>query len=1062
MRSSPIGTRFTGVALAVLLLAAMSAFGQSTATLAGTVTDQSGAIVPNARVAATNQDTNLRRATSTDATGNYRIPFLPAGRYRVSVEATGLQHQVITDVILDVSRTVAQNFSLKPATVEQAVTITGEAPVVESSTMTVGQVVNNRTVQEIPLNGRHFVDLSSLVAGTVVPPANGFLTAPLRGQGSFGVNTAGTRENMTNFMINGVNLNDMANGQITFQPSINTVSEFKMDNSTYSAEYGRNAGSIVNIATRSGTNSWHGEAFEFLRNEDLDARNFFNKETQPKNPFKRNQFGGALGGPIWKNHTFFFASYEGLRQRQGLALAASVPSAAQRATVTNPTVQKLLTLLPDVPGGDATHSVSFSGSAVAPVNIDQWTGDISHTFSDRDHLHGYYVFQRDLRKEPMNASATVGNNVPGSGDTRQSRRQIFTLNESHVFSPKVVNDFRLGFNRIHITFQGDNTLNPADLGILDGLNAPVGIPQIRVTSLGLRFGGFGNFPQGRGDYTAVASDTVSYQRGRHSLKFGGEYRRFNGNSFAFDDGTLTFSDTTHFLAGQATAFNITIGNRAARVYEQALGAFAQDNFKLTPSLTLELGLRWEWNFSPTEAMNRSTFFNPATDTLVPLGTNGRDEIYHQNNRLFQPRVGFAWDMFHDGKILLRGGYGYLVDQPEPITTVANPPYSNPVSYSSSAAKPFTTFSNLLTDAAAGGLNLLSVNPNYNDAYIQTWNLNVQTQITPSMGLMIGYFGNKGTHLNMQLNQNQFIQTAPGVLVRPFPKLSASSPVSPTAPLSNIRSNESVGNSSYNALWVTMTKRLSSGLQFNANYTWSKALDYNSQDFQNFVVQDSLNPRADRAPSDFDARHHFTFSGIYQLPFHGNRFKEGWRLGGTVILQSGNPLTIFAGDPATGVGGNSLTGVSGTLRPDIVGPLPVVGKTLLTSGSNAGTVQWFTPTTVCDPRSAACPASAVFALPVTSVGGVNVYHFGNAGRNILTGPDFRNVDLSISKTTRITERLSHELRVESFDLFNHPNFGNPGLVAQVGSANFGIIRATRAPTGDAGSSRQIQFAMKLIF
>jgi hypothetical protein len=299
----------------MFLLAATAAWAQSTATLQGTVTDQTGAVVPNAQVKATNQATNLERTTTSDSSGNYLIPALPPGVYRVEARAPGLQVQTVSGLVLDVSRTVARNFSLKPATLEQAVTITGEAPVVESSTMTVGQVVDNRTVQEIPLNGRHFVDLSNLVAGTVVPPANGFLTAPLRGQGSFGVNTAGTRENMTNFMINGINLNDMANGQITFQPSINTVSEFKMDNQTYSAEYGRNAGSIVNIATRSGTNAWHGEAFEFLRNEDLDARNFFNKEgTQPKNPFKRNQFGGALGGPIWKNHTFFFVSYEGLRQ----------------------------------------------------------------------------------------------------------------------------------------------------------------------------------------------------------------------------------------------------------------------------------------------------------------------------------------------------------------------------------------------------------------------------------------------------------------------------------------------------------------------------------------------------------------------------------------------------------------------------------------------------------------------------------------------------------------------------------------------------------------------------
>jgi hypothetical protein len=281
--------------------------------------------------------------------------------------------------------------------VTQAISITVDAPVVESTTVTVGQVINQRTVQEIPLNGRHFVDLGLLIPGSVTPPQNGFLTAPLRGQGSFAFNTAGNREDTVNFMINGVNLNDMVQNQITFQPSINTVQEFKVDNSTFSAEYGRNSGAIVNIATRSGSNKFHGEVFEFIRNDALDARNFFDGLNNP--PFKRNQFGGAVGGPIHKDTTFFFFSYEGLRQRQGLTINSNVLTDAQRARITDPVIQNLVDLLPrptsivkDAFGNDVGR---FQGSGTAPVDLDQWTIDVSHTLGRNDRLHGYYVIQRD-------------------------------------------------------------------------------------------------------------------------------------------------------------------------------------------------------------------------------------------------------------------------------------------------------------------------------------------------------------------------------------------------------------------------------------------------------------------------------------------------------------------------------------------------------------------------------------------------------------------------------------------------------------------------------------------
>src|SRR5689334_1456255 len=388
------------LSLLILLLAA-TALAQTTASIQGTVTDQSGAAVANAKITIKNTALGIERTTQTSSSGAYEIPALPPGIYSVQVQQPGIETQLAKDLVLEVSKNSVQNFGLKVASTTEVVTVEGTAPVIESTTMTVGQTINQRTVQDIPLNGRHFVDLALLIPGTVTPPQNGFLTAPLRGQGSFAFNTAGNREDAINFMINGINLNDMVQNQVTFQPTINTISEFKIDNSTYSAEYGRNSGAIVNIATRSGTNNYHGELYDYLRNNVFDARNAFNPKlnkdgsAQLQAPFKRNQFGADFGGPIMKDKTFFFLSYEGLRHRQGLPIASTVLSDAQRAQVQAGSNAIAKALLPLIPQANAPAN-QFLGSVTAPVDIDQGTADISHKIGEADQLHGYYVYQRDL------------------------------------------------------------------------------------------------------------------------------------------------------------------------------------------------------------------------------------------------------------------------------------------------------------------------------------------------------------------------------------------------------------------------------------------------------------------------------------------------------------------------------------------------------------------------------------------------------------------------------------------------------------------------------------------
>jgi hypothetical protein len=1060
-------TFFTSFLL--LLVLSIPALAQTTATLRGTITDPQGAVVPNAKVIVRSQATGVERTVMSDSDGNYQVASLDPGTYHVEVQAQGFQTQVINTVSIEVARTVDQNFQLTVGNVSQQVTVTSDVPVIENATTSVGTVINQRTVQEIPLNGRHFVDLGLLIPGSVTPPQNGFLTAPLRGQGSFAINTAGNREDTVNFQINGINLNDMVQNQITFQPSINTVSEFKADNSTFSAEYGRNSGAIINIATRSGTNQYHGEMFEFFRNDALDARNFFDAQ---KPPFHRNQFGFSIGGPIMlphfgeggrnvayngKNKTFFFFSYEGLRQRQGLTLVSDVLSDAQRAAATNPTTIQLINLIPRANATGPGGSPRFIGSATAPVDINQWTIDVSHTIGQNDRLHGYYANQHDLRGEPN----LQGNTIPGFGDQRTSQRQILTFNESHVFSPNLVNEVRFGFNRIFITFAPKATLNPTSFGILDGVNDVIGIPQISITGTSLNFGGPTGFPQGRGDTTFVISDTLSYLHGNHSFKFGGEFRRFLNNNFAQDPGTLGFSNVNNFLAGNASTFTITLGNVTSSISQGALGLFVQDNYKMRKNLTLELGLRYDWNMSPTERYNRFVNFIPTTDTLVQVN-NGIAPVYATNNKNLQPRVGFAWDPWGNGKTSIRGAYAVLVDQP--ITNLvtglsSNPPFALSLALPAGRTATYTTL--LAPGNAAPGTSLSpsAVDPGFDNAYVQSWNLNLQREVAKNLGVTIAYVGSKGSHLRLSRNINQFLPNG----LRPFPTVSASSPISPGVPLLNITEREGTGNSSYNALWVTAQKRLSRGLQFNTSYTWSKSIDYNSQSSQGVTVQDSFNLRGDRGLSDFDARHRFVASALYELPFRGSRLVEGWELTVITQAQSGNPINILAGNVTAIAGGagaasnNALTGVSNTLRPDVIGPIQVIGSPN----------QWFT-NTVCDPRpGGVCPAGSVFVLPVSVVGTRSVYHFGNLGRNVVIGPTFNNTDFSIIKNTNLTETVRLQFRAEFFDIFNHANFGQPGpgaagRIAQVGSTSFGVITNTRFATGDSGSSRQVQFAVKLLF
>ena len=1032
------------VLLILVCAATIPALAQSTASLTGIVTDASGAAVPNAKVTVTNKATGVSFNTQTDSAGAYLIPSLPIGVYDIEVTASGFQKALVTDLDLPVATSVTRNVQLRIGETSVTVEITADAVILDTATNSMGQVINDKYVQDIPLNGRHFTDLSLLTPGTITPPANGFLSFPLRGQGSFGINTAGQREDTTNWLVNGINLNDPVQNQITFQPPIGTLAEFKIDNSAFPAEYGRNSGAIVNMATRSGTNDFHGEAFEFLRNNALDARNFFNTVPNPQAPFKRNEFGGAFGGPLKKNKAFVFLAYEGLRQHQSLTVTSTVPSQNQIAAVTAPAVAGLITLLPpanfhrtsDASAAQADWT-GFTGGALANVSLNQGSADFDVDLRAQDRLHGYYVVQKDLREEPT-AGGAIGANIPGFGDTRDGFRHLGTLSEDHTFGPSLANTVRLGFNRIHLTFTPNGFFDPAKFNIGMPAGSPVasGLPFINVAGT-LGFGGPTGEPQGRGDTTAVLNDTLSWLKGRHTFAFGGEIRRAYNNNIAENIGSFTYTTMANFLADKGNVFTVLLGSGSNKILQPAYDAFAQDSFKLAQNFTLNVGFRYAWNSTPSESRDRFTNFDAASGTLVSAA-----QPYHTNNKNFQPRVGFAWDPFKSGKTSIRAAYAIMTQAPTTniLTGLSsNPLFAVPVNLGSSSNT--ITLENPFPPGTGITLGPFAINPNFDNSYVQDWNLTIQRQLSSNLGVEVAYVGVKGTHLQLSQNINQpFVNGGVYLSTRPFPTLPQTSPVlpaqcappNPVCPLGNFSGGGQVnsgGNSNYNAVWATVNKHFSHGLQFQGSYTFSKSLDYNSLSTgESLFIQNAYNPRGDYGPSEFDVRHRFVLSGFYELPFKSNkpRLISGWQFGVTQQVQTGSPIT-----PTLAIGPGP--GISLTVRPDITGPSQ-------TTGSPA---QWFAN-------------QALFVSPCVA----GVCHPGNLGRDAITGPGFLNTDFSITKNTKFGERFNLQFRSEMFDVLNHPNFGNPVLT--VTSASFGVIQSTRFPTGDFGSARQIQFALKLMF
>src|SRR6204780_3073492 len=1100
---------------------------QITAGIRGTVIDPSGAIVQSASVTVKQIETGLTRVAVTDHQGEYVLVELPIGHYQLEVQARGFQRYLRQGIYLDVNETATVSIQLKLGAESQQVEVSADAALVQSTVSSLGQTVMEREILDLPLDGRNFSQLELLQPG-VVPLTPGLLEAggPARQNQAYAVD--GQRPESNNFMIDGADNESSGDGGFVLKPPLDGIAEFKILSHNANAEFGRNTGSTTNIVTRSGTNSFHGAAWEFLRNDAMDSSDYF---TQSVQPLKQNQFGATFGGPILKDKTFFFGYYEGFRNRQGETVPATVPSAAERQgnfaeectagfdssglcnnaqqqltffgtpvpfnqmtlfTPIDPIATNVLPLFPLPNQGEN----GFIATQTLSENNDQFGLRLDHYLSRVDTLNFRYMFSAGPTTDPL---SPVGANVPGFPVGEDDRAQNVVAQETHVFSSNTIGVAR--FSYLRNKFLLDEHLNhesPSDLGFEyePTLASAAGPPFIQVggyASVGDPIPG----PRNTFQNTFGLSGSLSWIHGRHEFKFGGGYRRdqinalqgIATNGFFVFEGIPSYEDFIYndgfanFLSGNPVVFLQGGGDFAREIRDRALDAYAQDNYKATSRLTLNLGLRYELPFPATENKNRMNLFVPGAQSRV-LPTAPAGLLYPGDpgvpagliptqKTAFAPRVGFAWDPRGDAKTVVSAAYGIFY---EPFYNGEGGPLQDPVSSPpflktqqisfpvNSFAYPFYT-PNPFAQAFPEPMTLLVVARNLHLPYAQDWNLNVQRSLGADWLLQIGYVGTTGVRLP------RFIEGNPPVFVPGVDTTSPGCSVASPCPIStenNVNQRRlysgctlaspnnciyssvgeiaSVANSSYNALETSLRKRFSYGLSFLASYTWSHSIDdvssFNitgsaSQPVagENDLVQDPFDLGAERGPSMFDARHRLVLSYQWSLPFlqHSHEWYGkvlgNWQLNGIFTAMSGTPFTVFDSNDVSLQGqAPEISGFSSN-RPNVVGN-PNSGPRTAAEGFNWSAFQQI----IQDPNSP-------------------VEQFGNEGRNAVLGPRYVNWDASAFKNIRLTESKELQFRGELFNVLNHTNFRLP--VSDIESATFGQIQSDVSP-------RVIQVALKFLF
>jgi Carboxypeptidase regulatory-like domain/TonB dependent receptor/TonB-dependent Receptor Plug Domain len=1060
---------------------AISVHGVGTdGTIVGTVTDAKGGAVSRAKVTVKNTGTNATRDVFTNAGGEYTAPLLPPGQYEISVEQTGFRRAVISQIKLEVDQTARVDVVLQVGSLNEQVMVSETEPLIQTDSSTVGQVIDQQKVTQLPLNERNFLAFTLLVPGAQLP-SDGSQNSTQGG--SISVN--GAREQANNFLLDGVDNNDLAINQYTVLPSVDAIQEFKVQSSNSSAEYGRSGGAQINVVTKSGTNQFHGTAFEFMRNRHLDAKNFFDQPDCTAGSavgtcggiprFDRNQYGGTLGGPIRKDRTFFFGAYEGLTLRQSETRIATVPSAAQRqaalAAVPNPDPAGLavFNLLPLANIGNNANG--FVSSPAIRNQVGQVISKVDHRFNDNNTLSGEYALFNENRFNPFDPLASF-TNIPGNGSFTINRGQIVRIEYGHTFSAKLINDLRIGFNRSRggIFQQHNGTDVNKQLGFPTVLNNPLdlGVPQVAIAGFS-NIGEPGNLPQDRRDNTFHYADTLAwspdFNGGRHQFKFGADIRRFQLNFYLdelargqwqFQGGVSspTASSLVDLLKGTPNFAIGVSGNTQTEQRTTDMDYFAQDDIRISSRFTLNVGLRWEYNSPVTDNHDRLSVPDLTANALtcspqpncqfIQAGTKGVPRAtYNPTYTNFAPRIGFAWRPLASDKLVVRSGYGIFYDTGilnGNILPRFNPPFFNVVLFPNNSAGTLT-IENILSQTGAILPALPSmIAPNYRDGYVQQWNVDIQNEVARNLVLDVAYVGSKGTHLQDQRDFDQ--ASVPGGAL-PFPAYGA------------ITFLESAASSSYNAFQFRAEKRLSQGLVFLGSYTFSRSIDDASAQFgtgaETGLPQNSNDLAAERGLSNFQTKHRFVFSSVYQLPFgKGQRWLNRggvldyvlghWQASGILSLQSGKPFTVTSGFDQSHTGS---VNIANSDRPNLVGDPFRAGNVAANPGC-VGPAQvempgaWFNP----------C-AFLIGAVP----------SFGNLGRNTVIGPDFRDLDFSLAKEIPLhSESRKLQFRVESFNLANRPNFDIPNNVAN--SATFGQV--TTADAFGGKPPRQIQLGLKFVF
>ncbi len=1037
-----------------IVLAGTALAQTGTGIVVGAVTDSSGALIPNAKVVLVNKATNVSDNTVTSDAGIFRFPVVAVGEYRLTVEAGGFEKASVEAVRVAVGETARAELQLRIAGQEQSVTVQATVATIQSESAAVATAVTHQEVDNLPLNGRNLIQLEALQPNAVPFPR----TSVVSNRGGYNV-LAGTPVEATGMTIDGINIKETSDPRATILLSPDVTEEFQSASSNYSAAQGQAGGAQVNVVTRAGTNTFHGSVYEFFRNDKLNARNFFDAQ---KPPYRQNQFGGSFGGPIKRDRLFFYSGYEGSRIVQSRSQRFTVPTLAERqgdftgeAQIYDPLTYdsatgkkqpfsnnaipapmiaqeslKALQLLypaPNLPG----RTNNLIGAKPDTQVADQFLVRGDYRASDSDTFFARYIYF-----DPRKVTGGFAN-LPNFADIQNTPAHNTALGYTRVLSPTVVNQFRVGFYRFTQILQDRQLGVPINqqIGITGTSTQFLGNPAISIAGYSGPTGAVSNAPNNRADTSYYIYDDLLLTKGAHGLSMGFNATRddVNGGLNTNARGAFTFNNNytalamADFMMGYPSTSARGLGSGFRNLRQHKLGAYFQDDWKLSQSFTLNLGVRYEYFQPAYEVHNNLSAFDPATASIVQVGTAGIPAGVRGASVLgFQPRVGLAWRPWNSKKTVIRSGYSInrmpLGVHPVPFTMVTNPPMFISESYFGNPNVPNLTLRNAFPSGlGVPSTTLTTLSKDFVDPYVQQWNVAVEREMGKRVTFEIDYVGNKGTHLRNSQNINA-PYAGPGTLQakRPYPAFST------------ITSWNSMSASTYESVAFKAQRRFTQSLTFLSSYTFAKLLStggiQHPGDLGTAPVRDPLNPGAEKGRDYFDIRQRFVSSFVYKLPVGRGHALGGswarwadqilgqWQINGILTLQSGYPLTpVLAVD-------NSNTGLLGD-RPDVT----------RNPNDGPGTVQqWFD--------------TGAFAMPAK-------YSYGNSGKDIIEGPATKQLDFSLFKRWGWGEGRDLTFRAEVFNLTNTAQFNQPG--ATYNTAAFGVISS-------AGDPRLIQFGLKLAF